>query len=85
MATTELNGSFRELNQPFCELVGYSEEDSRAAVWPPVMDRANLPKHREQMELLLEGRVDSADFNTGYVHAQGLLSVDAQSQVSTRT
>jgi len=73
MATTELNGCFRELNQPFSELVGYSEEDFQAAVWPPVMDRASLPKHRQQMELLLEGRIDSAHFNTGYVHAQGLL------------
>lgn len=73
MATTELNGSFRELNRRFSELVGYSEEDFQAAVWPPVMDRANLPKHREQMELLREGRIDSADFSTGYVHAQGLL------------
>jgi PAS domain S-box-containing protein len=73
MATTELNGSFRELNRRFSELVGYSEEDFQAAVWPPVMDRANLPKHRERMELLREGRIDSADFSTGYVHAQGLL------------
>jgi hypothetical protein len=37
------------------------------------MDRANLPKHREQMRLLLAGELDSAEVNTGYVHAQGLL------------
>jgi PAS domain S-box-containing protein len=70
MATS---GHFRELNQAFCDLVGYSEEEFNAAVWPPVMDRPNLPKHREQMRDLLEGRIDSAAFNTGYVHAQGLL------------
>jgi hypothetical protein len=37
------------------------------------MDRANLDKHRQQMKDLLEGRVDAAEINTGYVHAQGLL------------
>ncbi len=73
MATTDLNGHFRELNQAFCDLVGYSEDEFKAAVWPPVMDRPNLPKHREQMEQLLQGRIDSAEFNTGYLHAQGLM------------
>ena len=37
------------------------------------MDRANLPKHRDQMKQLLEGKIESAEVNTGYVHAQGLL------------
>ena len=37
------------------------------------MDRANLPKHREQMKRMIAGEIDSADVNTGYVHAQGLL------------
>ena len=37
------------------------------------MDRANLDKHRQQMKDLLEGKVESVDINTGYVHAQGLL------------
>jgi PAS domain S-box-containing protein len=73
MATIELDGHFRELNQAFTDLVGYSEEDFKSASWPPVMDRANLPKHREQMKLLLAGEMDSAEVNTGYVHAQGLL------------
>ncbi len=53
--------------------MGYSEAEFKQAVWPPVMDRANLPKHREQMKQLLEGKAESARFDTGYVHAQGLL------------
>jgi PAS domain S-box-containing protein len=73
MATIGMDGRFRELNQAFTDLVGYSEEDFRSASWPPVMDRANLPKHREQMKRLLAGEIDSAEVNTGYVHAQGLL------------
>jgi hypothetical protein len=37
------------------------------------MDRANLDKHRQQMKDLLDGRAESAEIDTGYVHAQGLL------------
>ncbi len=73
MATIAMDGHFRELNEAFTDLVGYSEEDFRSASWPPVMDRANLPKHREQMKRMIAGEIDSADVNTGYVHAQGLL------------
>jgi len=73
MATIGLDGHFVHLNQAFTDLVGYPESEFVAATWPPVMDRANLPKHREQMEQLLAGQIDSADVNTGYVHAQGLL------------
>jgi PAS domain S-box-containing protein len=73
MATIGLDGHFRQLNQAFTDLVGYPESEFAAATWPPVMDRANLAKHREQMDQMLSGRIDSAEVNTGYVHAQGLL------------
>ena len=68
-----LDGHFRQLNQAFSDLVGYPEAEFAAATWPPVMDRANLSKHREQMDQMLAGAIESADVNTGYVHAQGLL------------
>lgn len=73
MATIALDGHFRELNKAFSELVGYQEKEFAACTWPPVMDRANLPKHREQMRALQAGETESVDVNTGYVHAQGLL------------
>ena len=73
MAIIGLDGHFRELNPGFTDLVGYSEPDFAAAVWPPVMDRANLQTHREQMKAMLAGEIESAQVKTGYVHAQGLL------------
>jgi PAS domain S-box-containing protein len=73
MATIGVDGRFKELNQAFSDLVGYTEPEFQQAVWPPVMDRANLDKHRQQMKDLLEGRAESVEINTGYVHAQGLL------------
>ena len=63
----------REATVVFSDLVGYSESEFQQAVWPPVMDRANLDKHREQMKDMLAGKIESADIKTGYVHAQGLL------------
>ncbi|HET8823370.1 MAG TPA: PAS domain S-box protein, partial [Thermoleophilaceae bacterium] len=73
MATIGLEGRFLELNGAFADLVGYSEGEFQQAVWPPVMDRANLDKHREQIKDMLAGTIESADVKTGYVHAQGLL------------
>jgi PAS domain S-box-containing protein len=73
MATIGLDGRFQALNPAFTDLLGYSEAEFQQAVWPPVMDRANLDKHRQQLKDMLEGRAESVEINTGYVHAQGLL------------
>ena len=73
LATIGLEGRFGALNRAFSDLVGYPEEEFRAATWPPVTDRAKLPEHREQMRRMLEGEIDSAEVNTAYMHAQGLL------------
>ena len=73
MASIRLDGHFGELNPAFSELVGYAEQEFQAASWPPVADRANLAKHREQIQRMLAGEIESARVDTGYVHAQGLL------------
>jgi PAS domain S-box-containing protein len=73
MAKIALDGRFQELNPAFSDLVGYTEAEFQQAVWPPVMDRANLDKHRQQLKDMLEGSAESFEINTGYVHAQGLL------------
>jgi PAS domain S-box-containing protein len=72
-ARIALDGRFQELNQGFTDLLGYTEAEFQQAVWPPVMDRGNLDKHRQQMKDMLAGKVESVDVKTGYVHAQGLL------------
>jgi PAS domain S-box-containing protein len=73
MATIGLDGRFRELNPRFSELVGYKERNFQTASWPPVADRGKLDEHREQLRALVAGEIESAEVNTGYVHAQGLL------------
>ena len=73
MASIRLDGHFGELNPAFTELVGYGEQEFQAASWPPVADRANLAKHRDQLQRMLAGEIESASIDTAYVHAQGLL------------
>ncbi|HEY1358154.1 MAG TPA: PAS domain S-box protein [Thermoleophilaceae bacterium] len=73
MAVIGLDGRFQELNPRFSELVGYKEQDFQTASWPPVADRGKLDHHREQMRAMIAGEIESAEVNTGYVHAQGLL------------
>jgi PAS domain S-box-containing protein len=73
MARIGLDGHFAALNRAFSELVGYPEDEFRSASWPPVTDRANLAKHREELQRMLAGEIESAPVSTGYVHAQGLL------------
>jgi PAS domain S-box-containing protein len=72
MATIGTDGSFRELNTRFSELVGYSESEFQAASWPPAIDRENMPRHREQLRAMRAGELDSVEVSTAYVHAQGL-------------
>lgn len=72
MAVIGLDGRFRDLNPRFSELVGYKEHDFHTASWPPVVDRAKLDHHREQMRAMLAGELESVEVDTGYVHAQGL-------------
>ena len=81
LASIRLDGHFGDLNPAFCDLVGYEEQEFQAASWPPVADRANLSTHREQIQRMLAGEIESARVDTGYVHAQGLL-VPVRGQIS---
>ena len=52
--------------------MGFSEAEFQAAAWPPVTDRENLAKHRDELRAIMSGRLESAEVDTSYVHAQGL-------------
>jgi PAS domain S-box-containing protein len=73
IARIKLDGHFMQLNDRFCELVGYSESEFRRAMWPSVSDRENLERHRRLMRRMREGELESAEVDTAYLHEQGLL------------
>ena len=72
-ALIALDGSFKRLDDAFCSLLGCREEDLRAARWPSIIDRENLKAHGEIARALEAGEIQSADVETVYMHAQGLL------------
>ena len=72
-ALIAMDGSFKRLDDAFCSLLGCREEDLRAARWPSIIDRENLKAHGELARALKAGEIASAEVETVYMHAQGLL------------
>ena len=72
-ALIALDGSFKRLDEAFCHLLGCREEDLHAARWPSIIDRENLKAHQEIARALKAGEIQSAEVETVYMHAHGLL------------
>jgi PAS domain S-box-containing protein len=72
-ALIALNGTFERLDDEFCRLLGCHEEDLHAARWPSIIDRENVREHQEIARRLKAGELHSAEIETVYMHAQGLL------------
>jgi PAS domain S-box-containing protein len=72
-ALIALDGSFKRLDEAFCSLLGCREEDLRSARWPSIIDRDNLKAHQKLARALTAGEIESAEVETVYMHAQGLL------------
>jgi PAS domain S-box-containing protein len=73
VALISFDGQFKRLDEAFCSLLGCHVEDLRAARWPSIIDRENLHSHQEIARALRAGEVQSAEIETVYMHAQGLL------------
>ncbi|MDX6679923.1 MAG: hypothetical protein QOE31_3975, partial [Solirubrobacteraceae bacterium] len=68
-----LDGHFVRLDDAFSTLLGAREDELRAARWPSIIDRENLDAHLQIARALLAGEIQSADIETIYMHAGGLL------------
>jgi PAS domain S-box-containing protein len=73
LATLGLDGRFRELNPPFCELVGYREAEFAKAVWPSVHDRRLFETQREELQRLAAGELDAVRVQSTYMHGEGMM------------
>ena len=67
------DGRFKRLDEAFCALLGAGEAELRNARWPSIIDRDNLQAHAEIARALRAGEIQSADVETIYMHARGLL------------
>jgi PAS domain S-box-containing protein len=73
LALIGLDGTFKRLDDAFCSLLGHRESELRSARWPSVIDRENLAAHTEVARALRAGEIASAQVETVYMHAHGLL------------
>ncbi len=73
VALIDLDGRFERLDEAFCTLLGAGEDKLRNARWPSIIDRDNLKAHAEIARALRAGEIRSADVETIYMHARGLL------------
>jgi len=72
-ALVGFDGRFKRLDEAFCALLGAGEAELRNARWPSIIDRDNLKEHAEIARALRAGEIQSADIETIYMHARGLL------------
>ena len=68
-----LDGRFIALNDGFCELVGYSEEEFSSAYWPPVVDAENRSELRRATARLIAGELAHSAVDTVYMAGNGTL------------
>jgi PAS domain S-box-containing protein len=79
LAVLNLKGKFCELNSAFSKLVGYQEHEFLKAVWPSVHDRAVLAEQTEQLRQMVAGELEGIEFQSSYMHSQGLMvAVDGE-------
>jgi PAS domain S-box-containing protein len=68
-----LDGRFVALNEGFCELVGYSEDEFGHAYWPPVVDAEHRDELRRATARVIAGEVPSWHVDTVYMAGSGAL------------
>ena len=78
-----LDGRFKRLDDAFSTLLGCREDELRGARWPSIIDRENREAHQEIARALVAGEIQSADIETIYMHAGGLL-VPVEGSVTVR-
>jgi PAS domain S-box-containing protein len=68
-----LDGRFIALNDGFCDLVGYSEEEFSDAYWPPVVDAEHRSELRRATARLIAGELAHSAVDTVYMAGNGTL------------
>ncbi|HMD96094.1 MAG TPA: PAS domain S-box protein [Terriglobia bacterium] len=71
MCLASLDFRFLQVNQALCQMMGYSEQELRAADWPRLTHPDDLERSLQAADDLRSGRVTSAEFEKRYIHKQG--------------
>ena len=71
MALTDLGGRFLEVNQAFCQITGYTEQELLVQDFPSITHSDDLPRNMDLMRQILAGTIPSYVIEKRYIHKQG--------------
>jgi len=71
MALTNLDGRFLEINQAFCQITGYTEQELVARDFPSITHPDDLPRNMDLMRQILAGIIPTYVIEKRYLHKQG--------------
>ena len=71
MAVVSVDGSWLQVNEALCKLLGYSEQELRATSFQRLTHPDDLRQVMSQIQRVLEGYIQSHEQEKRYVHEQG--------------
>ena len=71
MAVVSVDGSWLQVNEALCKLVGYSEQELRATSFQRLTHHEDLRHVQSQIQRVLEGYIPSHEQEKRYIHEQG--------------
>ena len=71
MAVVSADGSWLQVNEALCKLLGYSEQELRAMTFQRLTHEDDLKQVQSYMQRVLEGFIQSHEQEMRYIHEQG--------------
>ena len=71
MAVVSVDGSWLQVNEALCKLVGYSEQELRAMSFQRLTHADDLRAVQSQIQRVVEGYIQSHEQEKRYIHEQG--------------
>ena len=66
-----LNGEYIDVNDAFCQMVGYSKDELLTMTWLELTDPADRGKNVDQSNKLIQGQIESMFVTKRYIHKNG--------------
>lgn len=71
MAISTKSKSFLEVNDRFCEMLGYSREEFEKLTWQEITHEDDIAMSQKMFEQMISGEVESYSVDKRYVHRDG--------------
>ena len=71
MAVVSMDGSWLQVNEALCKLLGYAEQELKATSFQQLTHQEDLRRVQSHIERVLEGYVPSHEQEKRYIHEQG--------------